>query len=274
MVPAQLYPWIDSAEAMKWGRVSVNAKMVKRFFTILLIWLLRLFSPRQKGGMKGKESSTGRLSKAQTVAFISLVWFGSQCSDGAFQTFQSISWSWSFLQTWSQMVSEADLAAGRKISVPTSHDPSQTQCGMIFLGTSTCRRLSWWRRSASMSFLSPEPLEKAWDLERSSFFPPQVRICTKASTSWKYNEIIWDIHKQSWSQFPLQNQGVSPPKTHRFWGASLHPYFLQNQDLLVGKYGNNPFWACCRWVPDFVVGAPGYDKKYSKPYILPRGLIL
>ena len=208
MVPAQLYPWIDSAEAMKWGRVSVNAKMVKRFFMILLIRLLRLFFSKAKGGMKGKESSTGRLSKAQTVAFISLVWFGSQCSDGAFQTFQSISWSWSFRQTWSQMVSEADLAAGRKISVPTSHDPSQTQCGMIFLGTSTCRRLSWWRRSASMSFLSPEPLEKAWGLEKI-----------------QHNEIIWNIHKQSWSQFPLQNQGVSPPKTHRFWGASLHPYF-------------------------------------------------
>ena len=174
-VLAQLYALII-LDRFRWGyevRQDVWARRetsCKRFFTILIIWLLQLFS-RQKGGMKGKESSTGRLSKAQTVAFISLVWFGSQCSDGAFQTFQSISWSWSFLQTWSQMVSEADLAAGRKISVPTSHDPSQTQCGMIFLGTSTCRRLSWWRRSASMSFLSPEPLEKAWDLEKIEHFP-------------------------------------------------------------------------------------------------------
>ena len=45
------------------------------------------------GNERERVEPAGRLSKAQTVAFISLVWFGSQwmALSNAFQTFQSMS---------------------------------------------------------------------------------------------------------------------------------------------------------------------------------------
>ena len=70
--------------------------------------------------------------------------------------------------------SEAELAAGQKISVPTSPDRSPILCGTISLETSTCRRQSSWHRFASTLFLGTAEA-------RAGSFPQDFKCLNESS---------------------------------------------------------------------------------------------
>ena len=189
-------PWsslIDSAEAMKWGRMSGHGvkHLASDSSRFLSFGFFSCFQGK-RGEWKGKSRALAGSAKRRP----------------------SLSSPWCGLDPSVQMALSKRFKAYRDPEAFCRHGPRWSQ-RLIWLqvGKYPCLHLtilhkpnvawySWeqahaegYRDGADLPLCrssAQSPWKRLGTWKRSSIFPTQVRVCTKASTSWKYNEIIWN----------------------------------------------------------------------------------